>query len=58
MFDWEDICQTLLGITPVNEESLVRSMVKLKWLRKNILPLEKDSNIQKIHAHAKHIYYD
>nr|KYP35041.1 Serine/threonine protein phosphatase 7 long form isogeny [Cajanus cajan] len=31
-FDWEDICDTYLGIVPVKGESLVGSMVKLKWL--------------------------
>jgi len=34
MFDWEEMCDTYLGTTPVKGESLIGSQVKLKWFRK------------------------
>ena len=35
MLDWDKMYDTLLGITPVKGESIIGSMIKLKWLREN-----------------------
>jgi len=53
MLDWDDMCDSLLGITLVKGESIVGSMTKLKWLRENLLPIYENSNIKVIHAHAR-----
>jgi len=47
------MCDTLLGITLVKGESIVGSIIKLKWLRENLLPIDENSNIEVIHAHAR-----
>ncbi|XP_014517244.1 serine/threonine-protein phosphatase 7 long form homolog [Vigna radiata var. radiata] len=52
-FDWEDMCDTLLRITPIKGESLVGSTVKLKWLWENMLPVHDGSSLDEIHAHAR-----
>ena len=44
---------TLLGITLVKGESIVGSMIKLKWLWENLLPIDENSNIEVIHVHVK-----
>ena len=53
MFDWEDMCDTYLGIIPVKGESLVGSMVKLKWLRDNLLQLPEEPSEEQLHAHCR-----
>ncbi|KAL2322308.1 hypothetical protein Fmac_026687 [Flemingia macrophylla] len=53
MFDWEEMCDTYLGIMPVKGESLVGSMLKLKWLRDNMLPLPDDPTEEQVHAHCR-----
>nr|KYP34040.1 Serine/threonine protein phosphatase 7 long form isogeny [Cajanus cajan] len=53
MFDWEDICDTYLGIVPLKGELLVGSLVKLKWLRDNILPLPEKPSEEQVHAHVR-----
>ena len=53
MLDWDEMCDTLLGIIPVKGESIVNSMIKLKWLRDNLLPIDENSSIEVIHAHAR-----
>jgi len=50
------MCDTLLGLTPVKGESFVDSMIKLKWLRDNLLPIDKNYSIEVIHAYARAIY--
>jgi len=50
MLDWDEICDTLLGITPVKGESIVGSMIKLKWLTDNLLPIDENFSIEVIHA--------
>jgi len=53
MLDWDEMCDTLLGITLVKGESIVGFMIKLKWLRENLLPIDENSNIEVIHAHVR-----
>jgi len=53
MLDWDEMCETLLGIIPVKGESIVGSMIKLKWLRDNLFPIDENSSIEVIHAHAR-----
>jgi len=53
MLDWDEMCDTLLGITPVKGESIDSSMIKLKWLRENLLPIDENSNIEVIHAYVR-----
>ena len=53
MLDWDEMCDTLLGIIPVKEESIIGSMIKLKWLRDNLLPIDENFSIEVIHAHAR-----
>ena len=53
MLDWDEMCDTLLGITPVKGESIMSSMVKLKWLRENLLHTDENSNIKVIYAQAR-----
>ncbi|XP_027362864.1 protein MAIN-LIKE 2-like [Abrus precatorius] len=50
MFDWEEMCDTYLGILPVKGESLIGSMLKLKWLKDNMLPLPEKSSEEEVHA--------
>jgi len=44
------LCDTLLGLTPVKGESIVGSMIKLKCLRDNLLPIDENSSIEVIHS--------
>ncbi|XP_027357191.1 protein MAIN-LIKE 2-like [Abrus precatorius] len=53
MFDWEEMCDKYLGIVPVKGESLIGSMVKLKWLRDNMLPLQEESSEEEVHTHCR-----
>jgi len=53
MLHWDKMCDTLLGIKLVKGESIVGSMIKLKWLRENLLPIDENFNIEVIHAHAR-----
>jgi len=53
MLDWDEMCDTLLGITSIKGESIIGFMIKLKWLRENLLPINENSNIEDIDAHAK-----
>ncbi|XP_027337555.1 serine/threonine-protein phosphatase 7 long form homolog [Abrus precatorius] len=46
MFDWEDMCDLYLDIMSVKGETLIGSMVKLKWLRDNMLPLPDEPSEQ------------
>ena len=40
------MCETLLGIISVKGESIVSSMIKLKWLRDNLFPIDENSSIE------------
>ena len=53
MLDWDEMCETLLGIILVKGELIVGSMIKLKWLRDNLFPIDENSSIEVIHAHAR-----
>jgi len=53
MLDWDEMCETLLGIISVKGESIVGSMIKLKWLRDNLFPIDENSSIEVIHWHAR-----
>ena len=53
MLDWDEMCDTLLGIIPVKGESIVGSMIKLKWLSDHLLPIDENSSIEVIYAHAR-----
>jgi len=53
MLDWDEMCETLLGIIPVKGESIIGSMIKLKWLRDNLFPIDENSGIEVIHAYAR-----
>jgi len=53
MLDSDELCDTLLGIIPVKGKSIVGSMIELKWLRDNLMPIDENSNIEVIHAHAR-----
>jgi len=53
MFDWEEMCDTYLGVAPVKGESLIGSQVRLKWLRKNMLSLGEEPTEEQLHAHYR-----
>jgi len=53
MLDWDEKCDTLLGIAPIKGESIVGFMIKLKWLGDNLLPIDENFSIEVIHAHAR-----
>jgi len=53
MFDWEEMCDTYLGVAPMKGESLIGSQVKLKWLRENMLPLGEEPTEEQPHAHCR-----
>ncbi|XP_027348160.1 protein MAIN-LIKE 2-like [Abrus precatorius] len=52
MFDWKDVCDTYIGIVPVKGETLIGSMMKLKWLRDNMLSLLDEPSEEQVHAHV------
>nr|KYP64552.1 Serine/threonine protein phosphatase 7 long form isogeny [Cajanus cajan] len=47
------MCSTYLGIMPVKGESLIGSMIKLKWLRENMLELPEEPSQEQLHAHCR-----
>nr|KYP59554.1 Serine/threonine protein phosphatase 7 long form isogeny [Cajanus cajan]KYP59557.1 Serine/threonine protein phosphatase 7 long form isogeny [Cajanus cajan] len=53
LYDWEDMCSTYLGIVLVKGESLISSMIKLKWLRENMLELPEEPSQEELHAHCR-----
>lgn len=53
MFDWEDMCGTLLSITTTKRESLMGFTMKLIWLRENMLPLKEHSCVEETHAYVR-----
>jgi len=53
MFDWEEMCDTYLGVARVKGESLIGSQLKLKWLRENMFPLGEEPTEQQLHAHCR-----
>nr|KYP58130.1 Serine/threonine protein phosphatase 7 long form isogeny [Cajanus cajan] len=53
LYDWEEMCSTYLGIMPVKGESLIGSMIKLKWLRENMLELPEEPSQEQLHAHCR-----
>nr|KYP71727.1 hypothetical protein KK1_010996 [Cajanus cajan] len=47
------MCSTYLGIMPVKGESLIGSMIKLKWLRENMLELPEEPSQEQLDAHCR-----
>nr|KYP60858.1 Serine/threonine protein phosphatase 7 long form isogeny [Cajanus cajan] len=53
LYDWEDMCFTHLRIVPVKGESLISFVIKLKWLRENMLELPEEPSQEELHAHCR-----
>nr|KYP57039.1 Serine/threonine protein phosphatase 7 long form isogeny [Cajanus cajan] len=47
------MCSTYLSIVSVKGESLIGSMIKLKWLRDNMLELPDEPSQEELHAHCR-----
>nr|KYP56584.1 Serine/threonine protein phosphatase 7 long form isogeny [Cajanus cajan] len=47
------MCSTYLEIVSVKGESLIGSMIKLKWLRENMLELAEEPSQEELHAYCK-----
>nr|KYP50511.1 Serine/threonine protein phosphatase 7 long form isogeny [Cajanus cajan] len=53
------MCSTYLDIVHVKGKSLISSMIKLKWLRDNMLELPNKPSQEELHAHGNkaHLMY-